>query len=162
MAEGKCVCEIACWLLKLHPSSEKASLLLIRHCPKQVTWLNLTPRGRGSVAGRRTWNIYLVAAQNTAIQRQSPCTEPGTVKVEASFFLSTPGTMGLDSVRSVGLQLRGNSHWSWIQVVLWLTLAVVKKISRIPAYSYVPKLVNPTNQYSLLTCIPVYKFVGQH
>lgn len=148
--------------LKTHPSSENASLLLTCHCPKQVRWLNLASRGRGSMARRRTWNIYLEGSTKYCYANAKSLHKARRSENEASLFPATPGTKSLDRVRSVGLQLRGNSYWSWIQIVRWLSVAVVKKTYRIPVYSYVPTLVNPTNQYSLFTCIPVYKFVGQH
>lgn len=146
--------------LKTHPTSENASLLLTCHCPKQVTWLNLASRGRGSMARRRTWNIYLEGSTkycyaNAKSLHKARRSENGSFPLP---FHSWNHELG-------PCQKCGSSAPRKLILVLDSDCSLAIRgcgQDRIPAYSYVPTLVNPTNQYSLLTRIPVYKFVGQH
>ena len=118
----------------LRTSSQKWPILLLlkHHGPRQVTRLNPTLRGQGSVP-RRNWNIYLACCKNYRATNAKSLHKAWHVKVVVSIFLSSLTAIMLGRVRNVGLGFRGSSQWSCIQIILWQSVAMVKKIYRIPS-----------------------------
>lgn len=95
----------------LRTSSQKWPVLLLlrHHRPRQVTRLNPTLRGQGSVPRRRTWNIYLVGCKNYCATNAKSLHKAWHVKVVVSIFLSSLAAMKLGRVRNMGLGFRGSS-----------------------------------------------------
>lgn len=110
---------------------------------------------KGKYAQKKNWK-YLFGRLHKILQ--CPCTRPGTLKIEASLFLITTGAVWAKSeVWVLGLQEIHSGHrFSLFSGYPWLWS---RKFPEFP--SYVSKLVNEINQYSLLTCIQFHNFVGQ-
>lgn len=92
----------------LRTSSQKWPVLLLlkHHCPRQITWLNPTLRGQGSVPRRRTWTVSLAGCKNYCDTNAKSLHKAWHMKVVVSIFLSSLAAMRLG---------QGQKHGSWVQ-----------------------------------------------